>query len=258
MLKTLDQSLKVLQFFTKNKPSWGARELAKEGGLNRATIYRILSTFESNRFLVKDVVTKNYSLGIRLWDLGLVMYDSLSLSKLVRPILEELMINTGESVFLTGLEGEDGLTLEAMEPDNKVTYSVSVGSRVPLYAGASYRAILAFMDRDIIKQVLSSPLNSYTSATLTNHKKILKKLELIRENGWAQSEGEYTKDVVAIAVPLFYNHQDVVGSLTVAGPTYRLTENDIEKNLIYLKEARNKIEIVLQEHQLNLKMYFKV
>ena len=72
------------------------------------------------------------------------------------------MIDTGESVFLTGLDGDEALTLDAMEPDNKVKYSVSLGSRVPLYAGASYRAILAFMPPEKIDNILSGTLQAYT------------------------------------------------------------------------------------------------
>lgn len=256
MLKTVDQSLKILSYFTKEKPHWGARELAKETGMNHATVYRILATFESNRFLVKDVETKKYSLGFRLWELGLLMYDNLNLAKLIRPILKQLMVDTGESIFLTGLDRNEALTLDAMEPDNKVRYSVSVGSRVPLYAGASYRSIMAFMPEEKIEEILNGELKAHTPHSITDPDVLRRKLVEIRENGWAISNGEYTKDVTAIAVPLFDQNEKVFASLTVAGPNYRFTENDIERNLVLLKRARDKVTTVMQKYQLDINRYF--
>jgi DNA-binding IclR family transcriptional regulator len=256
MLKTVDQSLKLLNYFSKEKPSWGARELAKETGMNHSTVYRILETLEANRFLVKDDATKKYTLGIRLWELGLRMYDSMKLPELIRPIMKQLMIDTGESVFLTGLDGDEALTLDAMEPDNKVKYSVSLGSRVPLYAGASYRAILAFMPPEKIDNILRGTLQAYTENTMTDPQQIRETLTEIREKGWAQSSGEYTRDVMAIAVPLFDANDHIVGSLTVSGPKYRFTENDITRHLPLLQQAKEDVSAVMKKYRLNLNRYF--
>lgn len=258
MLKTVDQSLKILGYFTKEKPLWGARELAKECGMNHATVYRILATLESNRFLVKDIETKKYALGIRLWELGLVMYDNLKLSQLIRPILKQLMIDTGESIFLTGLDGNEAITLDAMEPDNKVRYSVSIGSRVPLYAGASYRSILAFLPEEKIEEVLSGELKAHTPTSITEPEILRQKLAEIRENGWVRSEGEYTRDVTAIAVPLFGQSGKVVGSLTVAGPKYRMTEEGVKRHLHLLQQGQKEVTDVMKRYQLDLSCYFDI
>lgn len=256
MLKTVDQSLKLLDYFTKEKPLWGIRELANESGLNHSTVYRILETLESNRFLVKDRETKKYSLGIRLWELGLLMYESLNLSQFIRPIMERLMHDTGESIFLTALDGDEALTLDTMEPDHKVKYSVSIGSRVPLYAGASYRSILAFMPEEKIEQILAGDLKAHTTESITEREVIRRELEHIRKTGWAKSEGEYTKDVRAIAVPLFNQDGHIFGSLTVAGPKYRFTDRHVEQSLIRLQQARDEMTAVIHKYQLDIDRYF--
>nr|WP_090885947.1 IclR family transcriptional regulator [Evansella caseinilytica] len=254
MLKTLDQSLKILLSFTKEKPTWGARELAKQLQLNPTNVYRILATFEKNRFLTKDPETKKYSLGIKLWELGLMAFDGLHISQYIRPILQELMEKTGESVFLTSLDGKEGLTLDVVEPADKVKFSVSVGSRAPLYVGASYRSILAYASEDLIEEVVSGELKAYTPITITSKEVLLNELVLIRKQGWAKSAGEYTRDVIALAVPLFKNGK-VIGSLTLSGPTYRMGEESTEKSLSMLMETRDKVASVIGKYELDFDKY---
>ncbi|WP_409274091.1 IclR family transcriptional regulator [Neobacillus sp. SCS-31] len=253
MLKTLDLALKVLKMFTKERPVWGGRELANEMGLNHTNIYRILETLEKNRFISKDKVTKKYSLGYATWELGMIMYESLNVSNLIRPILERLRDKTGESIFLTVLDRDEAVTLDVVEPENKVKFSVSAGSRAPLYVGATYRTILAYMPEDFIDSVIHSDLVKYTKTTMTDPDELKAELQHIRERGWAQSRGEYTWDVVAVAVPLF-DRGEIIGSVTVSGPVYRMTEEKIKEYVPVLMETREEIASVIERYQLKLKV----
>lgn len=254
MLKTLDSSLKVLKMFTKEKPEWGGRELANELGMNHTNIYRILETFEKNRFISKDPVTKRYSLGYALWELGITMYESLNIPSLIRPILKKLSENTGESIFLTVLDRDEAVTLDVIEPENKVKFSVSAGSRAPLYVGASYRSILAFLPEEMTEDIIEKGLIQYTHSTMTNPDELRNELAHIRKTGWAKSQGEYTEDVIAIAVPLFDKHE-IIGSITVSGPIYRMTEEKINEYIPLLKEARDETAEMINRYQLKLKAY---
>lgn len=252
MLKTLNSALEVLKMFTREKPKWGGRELANEMQMNHTKIYRILETLENNNFLFKDPVTKKYSLGFAVWELGTVMYEGLNVKQLIRPILKELSRQTGESVFLTLLDKEEAVTLDVLEPENKVKFSVSVGSRAPLYVGASYRSILAYLDQEIIDRILTPErLIKYTNDTMTEPDELRAELDKIREQGWARSQSEYTEDIIAIAVPLFSN-KGIIGSITVSGPVYRMQDEKIMNYLSLLIEARNEVAEVIDKYQLQL------
>ncbi|MFP3416583.1 IclR family transcriptional regulator, partial [Bacillus sp. SIMBA_074] len=76
----------------------------------------------------------------------------------IRPILERMMEEAGESIFLTSLDGDEGLTLDALEPDHVVKFSVSVGSRSPLFVGASYRSIMAYLPKEHIERIIQQGL----------------------------------------------------------------------------------------------------
>lgn len=252
MLKTLTLALNVLKMFTREKPTWGGRELANELNLNHARIYRVLETLTTNGFLKKDPETKKYSLGFAIWELGTIMYEHLNVTDLIRPYLENLRTKTGESVFLTVLDGNEGVTLEVVEPENKVKFTVSTGSRAPLYVGASYRAMLAYADDDLIQSVLyEEPLKKYTNNTIATSEELKEELKAIRRKGWALSVSEYSKDIVAVAAPIFKNN-NVIGSITVSGPTYRMPEDKVDGLIPLLFEERDKIEKVIHDYDIQL------
>ncbi|MDM5249851.1 MULTISPECIES: IclR family transcriptional regulator [unclassified Lysinibacillus] len=251
MLKTLNLSITVLKMFTKEKPTWGGRELAMAMNINHTNLYRILETFENNGFITKDPITKKYSLGIALWEIGMNMYDSLNIDQLCMPILEKLKDTTGETAIFTVINGLEALTLLKAEPVNKVKFSVSRGSRTPLYVGASYRSMLAFLSEEQISKVIDEPLIAYTNNTMTDVGEIRAELEKIRECGYAVSESEYTADVLALAMPVFNSEDQIIGSVTVSGPTYRFTEQRISEVLEPLTEARQEIEGIIRRYHLN-------
>ncbi|AZP04728.1 IclR family transcriptional regulator [Jeotgalibaca ciconiae] len=246
MLKTVDLTLQVLMKFTNENNSWTGKKLASVMDQNYATIYRILKTLHKRDFLTYNSVSKEYSLGIVLWQLGQTMYESLNLEELVRPSLIQLKEETDESVFFTVRRGNKGITLMAEEPAHKVKFSAEIGSSVPLFPGASYRAILAFQSEEFIADLIEEGLPQYTPQTMTSPAALRKELEMIRKEGYARSEGEYTPDVVALAVPIRDYENKVNCSVTLSGPSYRLQKTDQSKAILLLKETALNIEKILR------------
>lgn len=247
MLKTVDLATQVLLMFTKENSSWTGKDLALAMDQNYATIYRILRTLHKRDFLRFNAVTKEYSLGLVLWQLGQTMYDSLNLEELVRPFLTQLKQETGESVFFTIRRGDKGITLMAEEPLNKVKYAAEIGASVPLFPGASYRAILAYQPEEFVDALIAKGLPQYTPNTMTDPLKLKKELEKIRIEGYAESTGEYSPDVVALAVPIRDYENKVNCSVTLSGPAYRFGKANRNKAILQLKETALHIERILRK-----------
>lgn len=247
MLKTLSLSLEVLKMFTKDKPTWGGRELAAELNENHTKIYRILETLEKHKFLMKNKETKKYSLGFAVWELGNTISEKFNIKEVIRPILDKVSQNTKESVFLTILDGEEGLTFDAVEANTTVRFSVSIGSRTPLYSGASYRSILAHLPEEYINSYLEKKFIKYTEKTMVDPDVIRADLIEIRKNGYAVSEGEFTEDVIAVAIPIFHK-ESVIASLTVSGPKYRIEDDHIQLFITELMNARKELDKAIEQY----------
>lgn len=241
-LKTLENSLFLLEFFTRKTPSWGVRELAKECGMSHSVVHRILSTFEKKGFLMQDPQTQKYELGISFWEYGQMVQEKLHLDDLIHPILDQISKKGGESVFFTVLDGQEGVCMDIAESEQNIKYAISIGSRTQLYAGSSNKAIMAFLSEEQQEEIISKGLKQITPNTIVDEAKLKKELLDIRKKGWCYSVGEYTESVFGIAIPLFNYRNEIFSSLTISGPAYRAKEDKIELLLELLKEEGMKIQ----------------
>lgn len=254
MLKTLNQSLLVLNLFTKEKQLWTAREVADTLKLNQVTVYRILETFTQNHYLSKIEKTKQYEIGSALAIFSYLSYDKYNIVSLIQPFLYNLMQETGESVYLVKYDYLEATPIDAYKPENKVSFAVSLNKAMPLYSGASYWAILAHLEEGKLEMILNDPFDHLRESVKLTPRLLKKQIEIVRKNGWCVSRELITPDVVAIAAPVFSNNE-IIGSITVGKPTYRTTEEDIQPLGQLVKTTAKQISCVLSEKSLNFNSY---
>ncbi|WP_416051196.1 IclR family transcriptional regulator [Cupriavidus basilensis] len=239
MLKTLNGALGLLTHFSVRQPSWGVRELAKHAGIHHAVVHRVLATFAANGFLVQDAAGR-YGLGLRWLELGQATRKAFSPSEVVQPALEALAAQSGETVFLSWREGFEGLCTDIAQSPHQLRFSIEVGQRFPLFAGAHAKAILAFQDEALRLQVyraggLQDAAVDALEAQLTR----------IRADGWAHTREEAAAAVAGVAVPLWSrDRRAVVGSLGIAGPLQRLDIQAVPRLLDAMRRAKGPIEEV--------------
>lgn len=245
-LKTLSKSLDLLDCFTTESPVWGVRELAKKLDMHHTVVHRIITTFEAHGFLIQNKDTSKYHLGLKLLDYSNVVTSQLNIQDYVRPLIKEICEATNESVYLTMPDGKEGVCVSVELSMKEVKHITPIGSRAPLYAGASNKVIMAFLGMDLQEQMIQEGLQSVTKHTITDPELLRKQLKTIRLTGWCVSVGELTDEVIGISVPIISLQGRVMASVTVAGPNYRFPEEKIQHclevllaRLPYLKQSFN-------------------
>jgi DNA-binding IclR family transcriptional regulator len=113
---------------------------------------------------------------------------------------------------------------------------VQPGRQLPLHAGSSEKALLAFMPGKEIERLLASPLEQLCSATITDARLLRRDLQAIRERGWATSHEETNIGVWGIAVPVI-SEDDVVCAVGIAGPSTRLSDEVIRRDVPLVQRA---------------------
>ena len=219
--KTLANALDLLDYFTHDAPTWGVRELAKASNVHPAIVQRALETFASRQFLTKDPVSQKYTLGARFLELAQVFRGRLNLSEMVRPMMQELSELSGETVFLSWLMQNQAVCIEICEAPGSIRFSIAVGTRFPLHAGANAKVIFANLDEKTREALLEGGLETLTPDTITDTDEMRRELALIREQGWSSSLGEFRADTFGLAVPLFSPGGNIMGSFSIAGPAFR-------------------------------------
>lgn len=240
-LKTLDKALELLEYF-KKKPSWGVRELAKEMDLSLTVTHRLLATYKNHGYMIQNSETQRYELGVKFLEFSSLSKDKLKFRDFLAPNMEKLVEETDETIFLTWLDGVEGVSIAVAESSQSIRVAFDIGKRKPLHSGASNRIILAYLPEDEQNQILSGKLERVTNHTITDPEEIRKSLAEMRQQGWGYTLGEATVDVAGIAVPLFDCSNRVIGSLAVAGPVYRIPKKRVTEILAILLKERETVQ----------------
>ncbi|HEX7126745.1 MAG TPA: helix-turn-helix domain-containing protein, partial [Thermodesulfobacteriota bacterium] len=114
-VKALDKALRILSYLGSVGRDSGVHEVARGVGLHPSTAYRLLTVLARHQFVQPAPEPGRYGLGLRLLELGNRVLDSLEVRAKARPILEELMAKTRETVFLMMLDGNAGIYVERIE-----------------------------------------------------------------------------------------------------------------------------------------------
>jgi DNA-binding IclR family transcriptional regulator len=218
----IERATDVLVLFAESdEQTLGVTEIAQALGLSKAVVYRILSSFRAKGFVELDEQTRRYSLGERTLHLGLAYMNRLDVPGIARPVMEQLCKEMNETATLSLRTGWTRVYVDQVTPERDVKMVVQLGQQVPLHAGASSKAFLAFLDAEEQAKYLEKPLEGLTTLTITNAKALGKELEEIRERGYAASFGERMEGAGSVAAPVLGHDGRPAAVISVCGPVER-------------------------------------
>ena len=115
-----------------------------------------------------------------------------------------------------------------------------VGQHIPLHATSNGKVLLSGLPPDEVDNRLPR-LPSYTAGTVTTRARLRRELLEVREQGYAVATDELEVGLTAIAAPIRNAHGDVIASLSVSGPTFRLTEARVKELVPVVQDAADEV-----------------
>ncbi len=117
---------------------------------------------------------------------------------------------------------------------------VQLGEPFPLHAGASSKALLAFLPASEQEEYLAQDsLSPMTSHTITDPARLRKELAAIRAAGFAMSFSERDASAGSVAAPVFGHEGIPVGVISVSGPVERFQAEAESASQVLLAAARH-------------------
>ena len=240
IIQSVAHSLDVLEQFSGDAEELGVTELSKRLKLHKNNVFRLLATLESRGYIEQNRATENYRLGIRCLQLGQSYVQHMGLLRQARPIMGELVRQVHETTYLAVLRRGAVVPVEVVEADRPVRIISQLGEALPLHATAAGKAYLAFEPEDDLRALVPDGLQRFTERTVVDRAALLQQLRTVATSGYAVDLGECVDDIRAVAVPIRDYARNVVGTLSIVAPAYRLAPERIEKEVapLVLKAGR--------------------
>lgn len=218
IVPAVEKAIQILQCFKDGEEEYGPAELGRILNANRSTIFHILRTLEHYGLLQRNESTKKFRLGYSLLDLGNVVLRRMDLRTIAKPMMQELVDETGETVLLTILDGQSVMVVGRVESRRRVRTTSSVGARLPVSATADGKVFLAWAADSVVDAVLGpGPLRRFTEVSITDAEAFKRELARVREQGYGVDDEEYSSGVRGISAPVRDFRGKVVAAITLAG-----------------------------------------
>lgn len=220
-IAALDRALNVLILFDGEKSSYTLTELSQLSGIGKSTMLRILYTFCENGFLTYDENTRRYSLGIRVFRLGMAKMNTLDFRRIALRYLRPLSRETDMICYL-GVRQEDMLVMvEQVIPSRVPVWAqlmVRSGGETNLYATGIGRLFLAQnTDEEVIAYLDRTTTKQLTPETITDKQAILDMVRRARAEEFDVNQGESDLYIASLCAPIYDVDGHMVAGISLCG-----------------------------------------
>ena len=221
-VKSAGRALDLLEDLAVNGPS-PLHVLATRMKLPKSSLHALLRTMEGRGWIDTDATGTVYRLGIHSLLVGSAYLDGDLIVNRTGPVLDDLAAATGEAVHLGRLEGSHVVYTAKRESLHPLRMFSAVGRRLPAYATALGRALLAERSDEHVLSTLPPVLEQTTVRTTTKPAALLAILEQARQRGYAVEDEESCIGIscFAVALPFSTPAQDAI---SIAVPHARLDD----------------------------------
>ena len=213
----LGRYVRILESVSASRTGLTLTEIACESSLQVGTVHRLLRSLVDLELLRARTGSKTYVPGHRLKNLLHLTMGMAEYAGLAQSVLDRLVEEFGETAHLARLNGDWAESVLMKQPHGSDRAFVQPGRRLPLYAAASGKAILAFQSEGFIARYLSLPRERYTERTRVDNAEIRRDMARVREEGMAVCENELDAGVLSYGHPVPAGAGPVLYSIGITG-----------------------------------------
>jgi DNA-binding IclR family transcriptional regulator len=225
-INSVVKALNVMECFSREVKELKLTEIANRLEMPKSTTSNLIYTLMDMGYLEQNSENGKFRLGAKLFMLGKIFEYHFDLIQMARPHLERLRDAFNEAVHLSIPYETEGICVDKIEGNNSMGMNSQVGKKLPLHCTASGKLFLSGMPNDKLEKTLESiDLFKRTTHTITDVKLLRSAIEEIREKGYSLAVEEGEVGLTSMAAPIYNYNGEMIASISIAGPTVRLSED---------------------------------
>ncbi|WP_306316963.1 MULTISPECIES: IclR family transcriptional regulator [unclassified Streptomyces] len=222
-VQSVDRAVSVLQVLAARGPC-GLTEISGELGLHKATVFRLLATLESRGLVEQHTERGRYRIGYTAVELAAGASQVNDLSLLSRSVCQELAEAVGDTVSVAIRDGREAVCIDRTMGAAAIASMDWVGRRSPIHASSTGKVFLAHMSLAEVAGICEAGLDACTRYTVVDPDRLAGELAEVRKRGYATTSEEHELGLAAIAAPVRALDGEVIGAVSLSGPTFRINE----------------------------------
>lgn len=223
-INSVDNALRLLLMF-RDQRLLRVADASESLGVVRSTAHRLLAMLQYHGLVQQDPQTKAYLAGPALVDIGLSAVREMDIRRHLRPYLEQLSAELGETVQLMILEEANALFIDSVESQQALRTSSRIGRSYPAHTTSGGKVLLAQLPAERLRELYpSEKLPTTTPRSIKHRAELFRELERVRELGYGANRGESEVDIAAVAVAVTNAFGDIRAAVAMSAPLSRLDE----------------------------------
>lgn len=231
-IRSIERALSILECFQEFE-ELNLSEISRKTDLTTSTVYRIVTTLENLKYLLRNENNKKYYLGPKflLFSRNTIFNMENILRKAASPFLFKLKNKYSQTAAIYVLKSKSRVCLDRASGTDELSYKINIGDILPLTKGAAGKVLISHLDDKKIEELNLSSLPDRST------------MKDIREQGYTVSIDERLKGISSISSPIFDLYGNCVAAIIIAGPTPSIIEgnkeeiiNDVKKYALEISE----------------------
>ena len=225
IIQSVHRAMQILGLFSLNDPCLGISEMSRLLNIKKGTVQGLVRSLTRDGFLDKDGDTRKYRLGLKIYELGVILAGSLEINHGASGPAQQLAKRTQHQVRIAIKDNDSVLVTLDAYPKPQPFYSPQFGPRAPLYCTALGKALLAFLEKQEVDAYLEKVhLVPYTPNTITRKDKLIRVLKETRKRGYSINREEHLLGRAAIGAPILGRKGYPVASIVIVVNPSKLDE----------------------------------
>jgi IclR family acetate operon transcriptional repressor len=223
-VQSLDRAISILEIIS-SADGIGLSEVARRADLPNSTVHRLITTLQKRRLVDHDPESGIWTVGVGLFRMGSAYLRIRKLPDIGRPVLRELLQETGETVNLSMLDHRELVCVAQAESHAPVRAFFRLGRRLPVHASAAGKAILAASNPALRRERINTlDLERFTPNTRVSQRSLQADLSEAEPRGWAVDDEEHTIGMRCVAAAITDEWGDPIGAVSVSAPSVRMPQ----------------------------------
>ncbi|MFJ6359187.1 IclR family transcriptional regulator [Pseudarthrobacter oxydans] len=221
-IESVDNALRLLLLF-ESQPSIRLTDASKYLGVASSTAHRLMGALLYRGFVRRNSSTRAYEPGQALSSIAFAVSRQVDIRTLVRPTLDHLFNETGETVHFAKLEGGQTHFIDAIESLRAVRVGSRQGMVMPAHCTATGKAMLSRLTPEQLRSIYpDEDLGGLTKSSIRSRVVLEDALETVRRTGYATSHEESEDGVMSVAVGISRPNGELC-AINVSVPAHRMS-----------------------------------